>query len=132
MKTCKFCDYAPGNNRAPLGFDQTCDSCWEVRVRLGRPDIDAKIILDQGSEYVSSLIKLLSRKDDPSTEEKLKAKIDSMDFEALLRHNRFGSVDDPIFQGETGKYFIKVMAQKKLIVGYEAAVAASKRIRWDV
>ena len=58
----------------------------------------------------------------------LKAKIDEMSYEELLRLNRFGDLGDPIFQEETGDYFIKVMAEKKAALMPGEAVAISKRV----
>ncbi len=58
-----------------------------------------------------------------------KAKIDAMTHNALLRHWRFGGVGDPWFQGETGKYWGKRMAQLKAEDPAQA-VADSKSIGW--
>ena len=62
---------------------------------------------------------------------KLKEKIDGMDYEQLLYHNRFSSSCSPLVQGEVGEYFMKVIGEKKAEVGHDAAVATSKRIGWD-
>ena len=66
-----------------------------------------------------------------NTPEELKAEIDKMDYEQLLYHNRFSSSCSPLVQGEVGKYFMKVIGEKKAAVGHDAAVATSKRIGWD-
>ena len=57
--------------------------------------------------------------------------IDSSSYEGLLARWRNAPVGDPIFQGDTGKYYSKVMAHKRKQVGGAGAVAASKRIGWD-
>ena len=57
--------------------------------------------------------------------------IDGSSYEGLLARWRNAPIGDPIFQGDTGKYYGTVMAQKKQQVGAGAAVAASKRIGWD-
>lgn len=60
----------------------------------------------------------------------IKTQIDGMSYEDLLRRWRFALPGDPIFQGDSGKYYADRMA--KLKDGDPgAAVAASKRIGWD-
>ena len=56
--------------------------------------------------------------------------IDSADYENLLRLWRFAAVGDPMFQGDTGKYYSEVMNRKRVEVGNAAHVAASKSIGW--
>ncbi len=56
--------------------------------------------------------------------------IDNSSYEGLLRRWRNAPVGDPIFQGDTGKYYGKVIAQKR-DADPGAAVGASKRIGWD-
>lgn len=63
--------------------------------------------------------------------EELKKRIDGMDYISLLYHNRFGSSCSPLVQGEVGTYFMEALSRKKIEVGHDAAVAASKRIGWD-
>lgn len=63
--------------------------------------------------------------------DELKAQIDTMSYEDLLRLWRFAPAGNPLFQGEVGQYYSKVMAKKKNEIGSAAAVAASKRIGWD-
>jgi hypothetical protein len=61
--------------------------------------------------------------------EKNKEHIDSLSYEGLLSRWRFASAGDPWFQGETGKYWGKRMAELR-----EAGadhVGASKRIGWE-
>jgi len=62
-----------------------------------------------------------------TTEEKvMRAWIDNADYESLLRRWRFTSSNSPelcFFQGETGDYYKKIMAEK------EAATPASERVR---
>ena len=65
------------------------------------------------------------------TTEEAKQKIDSMSYEALLSRWRFAPVGDPMFVGEVGDYYSKVMSEKRQAVGPSAAVAASKTIGWD-
>ena len=57
--------------------------------------------------------------------------IDNNSYEGLLRRWRNAPCGDPIFQGDTGNYYSKVMARKRDEVGPGGAVAASKRIGWD-
>ncbi len=60
----------------------------------------------------------------------MKARIDAMTYEQMLRKNRFAKIGDPLFSGDVGEYFMRVMSEK----GAEdpgGAVAASKRIGWD-
>ena len=51
-------------------------------------------------------------------------------YKKLLRKNRFGSMEDPIFQGEIGEFFIDQMAIKKSELSAEAQVRISKEIGW--
>jgi len=60
----------------------------------------------------------------------MKKWIDAASYEALLSRWRFAPAGDSIFQGETGKYYQKVMAEKKQQVGGAGHVAASKAIGW--
>ena len=61
--------------------------------------------------------------------EEQKKWIDDADYETLLRQWRFGKTGDPLFQGETGEYYKKVMAEKR-DADPVGAVAASKSIGW--
>ena len=53
--------------------------------------------------------------------------IDNASYEELLSKWRFSSLGDPMFQGETGDYYAKVMKEKRENVDH---VSASKRIGW--
>lgn len=63
--------------------------------------------------------------------EENKKKIDSMSYEQLLRKWRFHPIGEPepLFVGDTGDYYQKVMLTKKEQLGGEA-VAVSKKIGW--
>jgi len=63
--------------------------------------------------------------------EKQKKWIDSACYENLLYRWRFAPIGDPMFQGDTGDYYAKVMAEKKKEIGATNAVAASKTIGWE-
>ena len=60
---------------------------------------------------------------------KYKDQIDSMSYEHMLCLWRFSPIEEctPMFEGETGEYFSKSMAEKKKYVDH---VAVSKRIGW--
>ncbi len=62
--------------------------------------------------------------------EENKRHIDSLSYEGLLERNRYAPVGDPWFQGETGKYWLKRMAELRS-ADPSGAVGASKRIGWD-
>jgi len=59
----------------------------------------------------------------------MKAHIDSLSYEGLLRGWRNAPAGDPRFQGEAGYYWALRMAQ--LRDGGADHVGASKRIGWD-
>ncbi len=59
-----------------------------------------------------------------------KQRIDSMDYYALLTLWRFASTGDPIFQGEAGEYYAKVIAQKRNALPEGEASEISKAIGW--
>lgn len=59
-----------------------------------------------------------------------KAWIDGADYEALLQCWRFAPVGSPLFQGEVGDYYQKVMAEKKKVTPVSEQVRASKSIGW--
>lgn len=63
------------------------------------------------------------------TEDQKKA-IDAMDYVAMLRRWRTAPAGYPLFQGECGKYYAKVMKEKRIEAGGAAHTAASKRIGW--
>ena len=60
--------------------------------------------------------------------EENKAHIDSLDYEGLLCQWRFAPAGDSIFQGESGKYYKTILAQKRKEVGDAEHVRASKSI----
>lgn len=61
-----------------------------------------------------------------------KERIDAMSYEALLRECRFAPLGDPMFQGESGDYVLKRMAEMRQEPGgQERHVGASKRIGWE-
>lgn len=59
----------------------------------------------------------------------MKAEIDAMSYEDLLRGWRFAKIGDERFQGEVGEYWGKRMFGLR-DADPAAAVAASKRIGW--
>ena len=63
--------------------------------------------------------------------EETKKSIDSMDYESMLSLWRFAKVGHPMFQGETGKYFNKVMNEKRDALTDEERVQASKNVGWN-
>ena len=63
--------------------------------------------------------------------DQMKAWIDGATYEQLLSRWRFAPAGSPWFQGEVGRYYEKVMAEKRESVGHDAHVAASKNIGWD-
>ncbi|KKK50897.1 hypothetical protein LCGC14_3120440, partial [marine sediment metagenome] len=56
----------------------------------------------------------------------MKAQIDSEDYESLLRRWRFAPAGSPMFQGEVGDYYAKVMAEKRDSLPAGEQVRASK------
>jgi len=64
------------------------------------------------------------------TFEQMKDEIDKMDYESMLRRWRSAPTGDPFFQGDTGDYYSKVMAEKRSEVGSDAHVSVSKSIGW--
>jgi hypothetical protein len=59
-----------------------------------------------------------------------KAEIDGMDYEGLLRRWRFSPAGDPMFQGDTGEYFLARMVAEKKRAGEAEAAETSRRIGW--
>ena len=59
-----------------------------------------------------------------------KTYIDSLSVEALLERARFAPIGDPWFQGETGTYWMKRLAELRN-ANNGAYVAASKRMGHD-
>lgn len=63
--------------------------------------------------------------------EDLKAEIDAKSYKELLERWRFAPLDDPMFQGESGKYWGNRMARLRSEPGGQGrAVAASKSLGW--
>lgn len=60
-------------------------------------------------------------------DEKTKEWIDNASYEQLLVRWRYASIGDPIFQGECGEYYSKIMAQKRETTNH---VQASKNVGW--
>lgn len=56
--------------------------------------------------------------------------IDGLAYEEMLRKVRYAPVGDPMFQGETGEYFLKVMSEKRDRLATGEHTAISKRIGW--
>ena len=59
---------------------------------------------------------------------KAKQWIDNASYETLLSKWRFAPIGDPMFQGESGQYYAKVMNEKRARTDH---VAASKAVGWD-
>ena len=64
-------------------------------------------------------------------DEDLKKKIDSMDYESMLRVWRFSPSEDPMWQGEVGTYFRTVMARLGDELSDTDRVQASKNVGWE-
>lgn len=62
----------------------------------------------------------------PFTDE-IKEFIDNLTYKEMLKRWRFGAMGDPMFQGETGQYWISSMEAKRQQVDH---VAISKSIGW--
>lgn len=60
--------------------------------------------------------------------EQIKRWIDNATYEQLLAKWRFAPIGDSMFQGETGDYYAKVMAEKRKTADH---VQASKTVGWD-
>ncbi len=58
--------------------------------------------------------------------------IDNMSYTEMLSRWRFAPAGDPMFVGESGKYFAEVMKKKRAEVGDDGHVAASKLIGWNM
>lgn len=61
--------------------------------------------------------------------EENKAKIDAKTYEELLSHWRHARAGDPWFEGETGKYWSKRMADMRA-ADPDGHISASKRVGW--
>lgn len=56
--------------------------------------------------------------------------IDKASYEDMLRKNRFAPVGDRMFTGDTGNYFMQVMAEKRDSLNPGQKAEISKRIGW--
>jgi len=56
--------------------------------------------------------------------------IDNASYEDLLQKWRYAPVGNEIFQGETGEYYSKVMAEKRAKTD-DNGVSASKSVGWE-
>ena len=56
--------------------------------------------------------------------------IDNMSYYDLLKIWRFDESGCPLFQGNTGSYYQKVMHEKRAELSHETQVSISKRIGW--
>lgn len=65
------------------------------------------------------------------SEEALKKWIDYATYKQLLRKWRFALSGDPLFQGDVGDYFKKVMFNKQGRLSTEERVRISKEIGWS-
>ena len=63
--------------------------------------------------------------------ENTKMWIDGATYQELLDRWRFAPGGSPLFQGETGDYYKKVMLEKKAALSADEQVAASKAIGWE-
>jgi hypothetical protein len=59
-----------------------------------------------------------------------KTYIDCLTYEMLLSRVRFAKIADPWFQGETGDYWLKRVAQIRNKIGNEEHSKISKRVGW--
>ena len=62
--------------------------------------------------------------------EEIKNQIDNMDFESMVLLWRYAPVGHPMFQGEVGVYYVKVMREKGAKISESEKVAASKSVGW--
>jgi hypothetical protein len=62
--------------------------------------------------------------------QELKDWIDNASYEQLLFKWRFAPAGSPYFQGATGDYYSKVLAQKRDEVGQDEHIRTSKSIGW--
>lgn len=63
-------------------------------------------------------------------DQKTKANIDAMDYEAMLTMHRFSAMGHPYFVDEVGAYFAEKMAERKNALQPGEWIAISKRIGW--
>jgi hypothetical protein len=60
----------------------------------------------------------------------LKKQIDDMSYEDMLRRQRFDPIGSPLFQGESGEYFIRTWANKRAALPDGTHAQTSKRLGW--
>jgi len=65
------------------------------------------------------------------TLEETKKEIDNMDYESMLSLWRFAPVGHPMFQGEIGDYYTKVMREKQSQLANGEHARISKEIGWE-
>lgn len=63
---------------------------------------------------------------------RMKEWIDNATYKELLSKWRFELAGSPWFQYEIGDYYVQVINKKRIEVGHEAAVRASKEIGWSI
>ena len=63
--------------------------------------------------------------------EELRKWITNASYKQLLERNRFGSLSDPIFEGESGKLFMDCMFKQSNKLSTDEQVKISKEIGWD-
>lgn len=63
-------------------------------------------------------------------EQQMREWIDNATYRQLFNHWRFAPVGDPFFQGEVGKYYTKIMMQKKREAGDAEHTRISKELGW--
>tara|TARA_Y100000310_G_scaffold332909_1_gene409415 strand:+ start:1368 stop:1568 length:201 start_codon:yes stop_codon:yes gene_type:complete len=64
-------------------------------------------------------------------EEEMRDWIDDANYHTLLQKNRFAPVGGPLFQGEVGRHFLRVIAQKRDELPSGEAGRISKEIGWE-
>lgn len=57
--------------------------------------------------------------------------IDGASYEMLLCRNRFAGLNDLIFQGDSGIYYMEQMSARRRALPEGEAVAISKKIGWS-
>ena len=60
--------------------------------------------------------------------EQEKKQIDEMSYKDMLSLWRFTPCGHPLFQGDTGDYYAQVMGGKRVAIGNDACVSASKSL----
>ena len=73
---------------------------------------------------------MLNLNEEPVSIEEVKRIIDNMTYYELLEKWRFAKAGDPLFQGEIGQYYSKVLSKKRDELDPGEAVQISKAIGW--